>query len=338
MDNKGSNPIKDLLLLKNLYKAYRKLGVDVVLHFTIKPNIYGTIAATLAGIPCVSNITGLGTVFIRDNMTSKIAKLMYKVALRYPKVVFFQNPDDRQLFLDQKLVKKEITDILPGSGINLKRFVPKPKEAFTRNKPFKFLMIARLLYDKGIIEFIEAIQIVKKTGLEVRFQLLGKIEDVASLGVSKAQVDGWQKQGIVDYLGTTTDVRPFIDNADCVVLPSYREGTPRTLLEAAALAKPLIATDVPGCREVVIDQYNGFTCKVKNAQDLAEKMIAMASASKENLAEMGENSRQLVEEKFDENIVIDKYFQAICKCFGIERFNKQAQKSKQTPVAAALQA
>ncbi|MCS7004368.1 MAG: glycosyltransferase family 4 protein [Cytophagales bacterium] len=314
MQQKGNNPLQDLKLLKEMYQIYKQARLDVALHFTIKPNIYGAIVCKLIGIPCINNVSGLGTVFIRKNFTSFIAHLLYKIAFRFPAVVFFQNQDDKKVFLEKKLINPAKTDLLPGSGINLSDFTP--SAVFERNQEFTFLMIARLIYDKGIVEYAEAGKILKKMGLRVRLQVLGKIEKEANLGISEQILSQWEQERIIEYLGTTHDVRPFIYQADCVVLPSYREGTPRTLLEAAALAKPLIATDVPGCREVVKHEYNGFLCRARDSASLAETMKRMAELDDETLKKLGENSRKLVEESFDEKIVISKYEQAIQKVVG----------------------
>jgi glycosyltransferase involved in cell wall biosynthesis len=307
LDNKGSHPVKDLAYTASLYRVYKTIKPDAILHYTIKPNIYGTIAASLLGLKVINNVSGLGTVFLRNNFTSKFAHFLYRLTFILPEKVFFQNPDDRYLFIKRGLVKESITDVLPGSGIDLQKFRPVP---FRRNSTFTFLLIARLLYDKGIVEYIEAIQALKKNGIRAQFQLLG-FKDTSSSGIPETLLNEWIASGLINYLGTTDNVTHFINQADCVVLPSYREGTPRTLLEAAALAKPLIATRVPGCIEIVEHGYNGFLCEMKNSVDLARQMQKMTKLDNSTLQEMGEASRQKVEEKFDENLVIDKYMEAL---------------------------
>lgn len=318
MECKGTNPISDVILIKRLVNAYKKHKLDVVLHYTIKPNIYGTIAAKLLKIPSINNVTGLGTVFLREGISSKIAQYLYRFTFRFPKIVFFQNKDDRELFVGKKLIDQSIARLLPGSGIDTNHFTPKKAtlnflEDDNDKKEFTFLLIARVLYDKGIAEYADAIRLLRSKGIKARFQLLGKIDETKGLGVPKKQVEEWEKEGILKYLGTTNDVRPLISNSDCVVLPSYREGTPRTLLEAACLGKPIITTDVPGCRETVIHNFNGYLCQVKNAYDLADKMQRMTSLNQEKLDEMGINSRWLAETKFDQQIIIKKYTEIIDK-------------------------
>ncbi|GAB4337282.1 MAG: glycosyltransferase family 4 protein [Flammeovirgaceae bacterium] len=309
MQPKSSNPIYDLIFTKNLFQIYKKHQLRAVLHFTIKPNIYGTLAARWAGIPSINNVTGLGTVFLHDDLKSKIAKFLYKFAFRFPAKIFFQNDDDLSLFLSLKLVRREKTEIIPGSGVNLDTF--SPQDEFKRQSPFVFLMIARLLYDKGIVEFVEAAKILKNKSLNAVFKVLGGIETTAGLGVSKMQVNEWVKHGWIEHFDKVEDVRPFIQKADVVVLPSYREGTPRSLLEAASMEKPLIATNVAGCKEVVKHQFNGFLCEVRNANDLAQKMQEIYELHEEKLKQMGKNSRIFMAEKFDQKLVFQKYNNAL---------------------------
>ncbi len=312
MESSGVNPVKDISLLFELYKVYKEVQPDIVLHYTVKPNIYGTIAASLLHIPCINNVCGLGTVFLKKGLVSLVAKTLYRIAFRFPDKVFFQNEDDYQLFLQEKLVKNNIADYIPGSGINLSDFTPAEKIEKKAGK-FTFLVISRLIYDKGIMEYVEAINILKKQGVDAHFQLLGAKDPQHKRGIQTNVVDEWIQQGILEYLGTTDDVKPLINEADCVVLPSYREGLPRTLLEAASLGKPVVTTNVPGCRNVVVDRENGFLCQVKSAEDLAEKMFWMKNLHPEEIKQMGMNGRKRVEDLFDEKIVIQKYQQAIEK-------------------------
>ncbi|GAB3232717.1 glycosyltransferase family 4 protein [Hymenobacter seoulensis] len=309
MENKGTNPLKDAQLTGRFYRIYRRERPDVVLQYTIKPNIYGTIAAKLAGIPSVNNVSGLGTVFIVKNLVSSVALGLYRFAFRFPKRVFFQNNDDRQLFLQHGLVAERITDLLPGSGIDTHKF--RPAAEFTRHEPFTFLMIARVLYEKGVEEYVEAARLVREAVPGTRVQLLGGIDESGGVGVKRVVFEEWLKAGNLEYLGTSDDVAAHIRQADCVVLPSYREGTPKTLLEAAAMGKPIVTTDVPGCRETVVDGQNGLLCEVRNAQDLAAKMLQIVRMPSAELAQMGRAGRRLAEEKFDERIVLDKYLSIV---------------------------
>ena len=307
LENKGTNPISDTRFYRQLVLLYKQISPDVVLHFTIKPNIYGTLACQRLKIPCINNVSGLGTTFIHKRFSSKIAHLLYRFSFKFAHKVFFQNKEDLELFVKKKLVKEEKTGLLAGSGINLKKFQPQS----TPHNHFTFLMIARLIYDKGIREYVEAARIVKKQFPEVIFQIIGGFEKNTKnpLNISSEEVASWETT--IDYLGTKEDVRPYIGLADVVVLPSYREGTPRSLLEAAAMAKPLLATDVVGCREVVENGKNGFLCQAQNASSLAEKMIQFLEASPFILQEMGAYSRKKVEVQFDETFVFQSYQKAI---------------------------
>lgn len=308
MDSRGANPILDLGLIIEFWSIYRRLRPDIILHFTIKPNIYGTLAATMLKIPVINNVCGLGTVFLKKGLVSLVAMRLYRWAFRYPKKVFFQNADDRQLFLERKLVPAGVADLIPGSGVDLRRFVPVPSG---KNEKFTFLLISRLITDKGILEFIEAVKELKAKGLNARFQILGPKDPEHKRGIQLKTIDEWIRSGVVEYLGTTDDVRQYINNADCVVLASYREGTPRTLLEAASSGKPIVATDVPGCHHVVVDNYNGLLCKLKDSRDLADKMQTMANLDQIVLQQMGANGRKKMELEYGEDIVIKKYIAAI---------------------------
>lgn len=308
MDSRGANPIKDSALIVELYGIYKKVRPDIILHYTIKPNVYGTIAASLLKIPVINNVCGLGTVFLKDNLVSAFAIILYKISFRFAQKVFFQNPDDLQLFLDKKLVPKHAVDLLPGSGIDLSKFKPM---AFQRNEKFTFLLISRLITDKGVFEFIEAVKKLKREGIQARFQILGAVDPEHKRGIKLPIISEWISSGVIEYLGTSDDVRSHIENADCIVLPSYREGTPRTLLEAASSCKPIIATDVPGCNHVVVDNYNGMLCKLKDSDDLALKMRMMQALDDEQLKRYGLNGRAKIEAEYDESVVINKYLAAL---------------------------
>jgi glycosyltransferase involved in cell wall biosynthesis len=308
MDNWGTNPISDLKLIYDFHKVYKALKPDVVFHFTIKPNIYGAIAARILGIPSMCNVSGLGTVFMKETLVTKLVKKMYQFAFRYPKKVFFQNEDDIEFFKEHDLIAEDKIEIVPGSGVNTEHFVP---NGLQKNGKFIFLMVSRLLYDKGVLEYIEATKQIQSNGRIVEFQILGGIDPGHVRGIPRESVKEWVDEGLINYLGTTTDVRPHIEQADCVVLPSYREGTPRTLLEAASMAKPLLATDVPGCNNVVEHNVNGYLCKVKDVDDLVTQMKRMIKASDEELIKFGENGRNMVKSRFDERIIINQYMNAL---------------------------
>ena len=312
MDNQGTHPLRDLLLLWRYWRLFKTERPDLNLFYTVKPNVYGSLASSFCGIPFINNVSGLGAVFIRGGWLRRFVSALYRLAFRNSTRVFFQNGDDLGLFLQNQLVKAELTDLLPGSGINLHRFIPfDDSNGRSLNSPFRFLLIARMLKDKGIVEFVNAAQLLKDSGIETEFCLLGFLDVQNPAAISREQMKEWSTQGYVKYLGVSDDVREHIASADCIVLPSYREGTPRSLLEAASMAKPIITTNVVGCKEVVENGINGFLCEVKNAQDLALKMKEMLDLSQHHRKLMGQNGRLKMEKEFDEKIVIQKYLNAI---------------------------
>ena len=316
INSHSTNLLSEIYLLFRFIKLFGEEKPDVVFAFTSKPNIYGSIAAGFWRIPIVNNIAGLGTAFIKGGLIKKILEILYKNTLKRSKKVFFQNPEDLNLFIKSRIINEKKTGLLPGSGVDLIKFNPKPinyilNKSKQENREIVFLLTARLLKEKGILEYVEAARIVKTKLPNVKIALLGFIDKTNPNSITCKQIDKWTADGLVEYWGESDDVRYQIALADCVVLPSYREGTPRVLLEAAAMGRPLIATNVPGCREIVINGYNGLLCRVKSPEDLAEKMISMAQQSTQNIAKWGQNSRTLVELKFDESIVINKYNEEI---------------------------
>jgi glycosyltransferase involved in cell wall biosynthesis len=310
IDSKGVNPLRDGLTLLRFRKEMKALRPDLALLYTIKPVIYGTLAARSLGIPAICTIPGLGTAFIRRNWLTRVVELLYRIALRWPSGVFFLNADDHQLFLERGLVGKEKALLIPGEGIDLERY---PAEPYPGNESPVFLFIGRVLRDKGIGELVAAARRVKARHPAVRFQVLGPVDEPSPTALRADEVDAWVKEGVVEYLGETMDVQPYIAKADCVVLPSYREGTSRTLLEGAAMARPLVATDVPGCREVIDDGVNGLLCRVRDAADLEAKLEAMIARPAGARAEMGRAGRRKVEREFDQENVLAVYIREIEK-------------------------
>ena len=315
INNIGTNPFEDSLLICNYYKLYRSIRPDLLMHFTAKPNIYGSVAAKLLGIPAISSITGLGTIFLHSSIALSVAKLMYRITLRVPKKVFFENHNDRDLFVEKRYVPIEKTVLAPGSGINTALFRPRISKCAPDRKEVKFLLIARLLKDKGLLEYIDAIRLIRaKYGdATAHFSILGSFYPGNPTAITKDIMDGWVDEGVVEYLGSCNTVKRIIDDYDCVVLPSYREGLSRVLLEAASMARPIVTTDVPGCREVVEDGRTGFLCKKKDPFDLAAKMEKIFLLSHRERSEMGIRGREKVIDEFDEKLVIDIYLGEIAK-------------------------
>lgn len=317
MSRKGTSIKDDLQLVKNLFKIYKKEKFDLIFHYTIKPNIYGTIAAKLAGIKSIAITTGLGYVFLNKNLTSLIAKFMYKFSLTFAHEVWFLNSEDRDIFLEKDLVTESQAFILPSEGVNTGRFAPKEKEK--TNEKLVFLMIARVLYDKGFNEYVEAAKMIKAQRDDVEFQLLGAIDLGNPSGVPKEIIEEAVTNGYINYLGTTTDVTGIIGEADCMVLPSYREGVSRVLMEAAAMGKPIIATNVAGCREVVTDGETGFLCKTKSPVDLAQKMASLINLTDEERNLMGQKGRVKIIEEMDLDIIIEIYDFKIAEALNKEK-------------------
>ena len=314
VDNKGINPINDLYLTFQYLKIFYQVDPNVILTYTVKPNIYGSLAAYILSIPIVNNISGLGTAFIRGGLLGRIVNFLYKISLRKSECVFFQNHDDENLFLKKNLVTKDQVSVLPGSGVNLEYYQPQKSNIFNKDQgEFIFLLIARLIWDKGIQEYVSAARIVKEYSPTSRFQILGFLGVDNQTAVPRSQVDLWVTEGVIEYIGVAKDVRPYIDSSNCVVLPSYREGVPKTLLEAAAMGRPIITTKVEGCKEVVDDGVNGYLCNARDDKDLAEKMKIMLTTSSKDIVQMGLSGRKKMEKEFDEKIVINMYLLIVNK-------------------------
>jgi glycosyltransferase involved in cell wall biosynthesis len=315
MDSAGVSPLNDLRLLVRYRKALKAAKPDVFLGYTVKPNVWGSLAAQSLGIPTINNVSGLGTAFIREGLLTRVVTALYKVAFRRASTVFFQNQEDRDLFINRRIVDPAKTALLPGSGIDLQRFTAAPRER-GEGEPFTFVMVARLVWDKGVREYVEAARLVRARYPEARFQLLGFLDVANRTAVPRAEVEAWVAEGLIDYLGEADDVRPFLEAADCVVLPSYREGLPRVLLEASAMARPLIATDVPGCRHIAVHGVNGYLCAVRDPASLAGAMGDMLALPEGERLKMGRAARARVEAEFDERKVVELYLQAIAKALG----------------------
>jgi len=276
----------------------------------VKPNVYGSLAAHSLGIPVVNNIAGLGAVFIEDGWLARLVRLLYRLALARSACVFFQNEDDRRLFIDGGIVRAKLTQRIPGSGINPDHFTEVPPSPLS-GRPFRFLLIARMLWDKGVGEYVEAARRIRCRLPNAEFGLLGFLDVQNPAAISREQIQAWMDERVVNYLGVSEDVKPHIAASDCVVLPSYREGLPRTLLEAMACGRPVITSDTTGCRDVVEDGVNGYLCRVRDAADLADKMERIMRLSPQERAEMGRRGRDKVRQDFDEQLVIDRYLSEI---------------------------
>jgi glycosyltransferase involved in cell wall biosynthesis len=310
IDSSGTSVLRDARHFLDYLALLRSLRPQVFLGFTVKPNIYGSLAAGLLGVRVINNISGLGTAFLRRGPLNRLVSRMYRLGLRKSARVFFQNPHDLQMFVARGLVRPGQATLIPGSGIDLDHFSPAPARGGAPGA-LGFLFVGRLLRYKGLVEYAEAARLLSARWGKARFAILGFAGSDNRSAVPIAEVERWQNEGIVTYLGETDDVRPFLAKADCVVLPSYREGMPRTLLEAAAMARPLIATDVPGCRDIVTNEVNGLLCEARSPQSLARAMEAMLRLDNDERTAMGREARRTVERGFDQALVVKAYLDAL---------------------------
>ncbi|GGX80305.1 glycosyl transferase [Litchfieldella qijiaojingensis] len=302
LDGKSIQLLGEARSFLALMNTLHRLTPLFVFNFTVKANIYSGLVCQLLRIPYANNVSGLGTAFIHDTWLFRRVRRVYGWANSGARRVFFQNREDYDLFVGHGLVRDTTTTVLPGSGMDTVRFafLPLPEAI-----PFTFIMIARLLGDKGVREYVDAAERVKSDHPKTRFLLIGPqgASNLTSIGVE--EVHRWQAEGVVDYLGEQADVRPFLAQSHVLVLPSYREGMPRTVLEAASMGRPAIVSDVPGCRHAVIAGETGWLCKVKSAKSLAERMNECLAMPFESLQEAGRAARRRIENEFDERIVIE---------------------------------
>ncbi len=307
----NTNILKIGSYIFNIYKAIRQIKPDICLTFSVRPAIWGNLVARLQNIPVITNISGLGPLVSSQSIAYKFVRKVYPFALSKTSKVFFQNKEDQKVFIRHKFVSASKTDWIPGSGVDYHKFAPVSTE--NNNSSFVFLFIGRLIKDKGIFEFLEAAKRIKAGNPNTLFRVIGPLwhQNLKSNLVSEHEITKWAEQGIIEYLGEQRDVRPYIADADCIVLPSYREGISNVLLESASMEKPVIATDVPGCREVVDNLVTGLLCRSQDPDDLCEKMEIMLNTDAEERIRMGRNAREKVIMEFDKKIVTDKYLNEI---------------------------
>jgi glycosyltransferase involved in cell wall biosynthesis len=308
------NPIQDLLFLFELIKIYKSEKPDLIIHFTVKPNIYGSIAARLFGFPAICVVTGLGYPFLHPRGLNKIIPFLYKIAFKKIRKLVVYNQDDKAHLVNNNIVSEENCIVIAGSGVNTDKFRPTVNVSDKEN--IVFLFIGRLLKDKGIVEFVEAARQAKKENPRLEFHVLGNFAYSNPSAVTKEQLFDWVEEGVIKYLGFSKDIRPFIENADVMVLPSHRgEGMPRSILESMAMGKPIITTETAGCRETVRHGVNGYLVPVNNIYALTLAMTTMANLNKKVLIEMGKESRRNVLLLFDENLITDNYIKIFKEIF-----------------------
>lgn len=308
VDAKGLSPLRDLRTGVELAGLLRRHRPAVFLGWTIKPNIYGSLAARLCGVPAIPNVSGLGTAFIRQNLLTRLVKMLYRAAFSGAATVFFQNESDRALFLENGLVDPQRARLVPGSGIDPAYWCP-PKGG--RPGPRRFLMIARILGDKGAREYVAAARQVRNIWPDAVFSLLGPVDAANRTAIPLDEVERWIAEGVIRHIAPMDDVRPAIAEADFVVLPSYREGLSRVLLEAAAMGRPIVTTDVPGCKDVVSEGVNGYLCEARSSTSLADALARACACRDDEWQKLSRNGVARITNEFSIARVIEFYRQAI---------------------------
>lgn len=308
LNRSGVNPLRELSTLLRFGSDLATIRPDLVLSWTPKVNMYAGLACRRKGVPIIPGISGLGTAFNRGGWMEAVSRRLYRASLREAPVVAFENDDDRRLFIDSNLVDAPRAARVPGAGVDTRRFEPRPRDGPLGR--FRFLLVARMLKDKGVLEFVDAAREVRRTHPDAEFACAGFFGTDNPSAISREAFAGWEREGVVRFLGAFEDMRPVYASADCVVLPSYREGLPQTLLEAAAMGLPAITTDVPGCREAVVADETGLLVPARDAPALAKAMRAMLDATPAERASMGARARRRVTERFDQSQVIRFYLRA----------------------------
>jgi glycosyltransferase involved in cell wall biosynthesis len=310
LNSSSTNPFKEILVIFKLMYLYSHIRPDFVMNFTPKMNIYSTIASIIPRSKVINNISGLGTAFTKDSILLKFVILLYRFTQIFAAKVFFQNKDDMNMFISQKIIPKKKCEYIPGSGVDLEWFgiAEAPNDGVVR-----FIIICRMLYEKGIGLYADAAESCrKKYGNKVEFIAIGPFNNNKKNGLQKEVMDDWVAKNIMIYKGAVEDVRPEIARSDCVVLPSvYAEGTPRSLLEGASMGKPIITTNTSGCASTVENGVNGILCRPMSISDLVSSMEKIINITHKDRITMGLKSRELVERKFDEKVVINKYLESV---------------------------
>ena len=305
----GMNPFADASLLLRYRRALKALKPAAYCSFTIKPNVYGCAAARMAGVPSIANVTGLGTMFLSGSLAWRLAASLYRWAFRKSHRVFFENEEDLGLFVSQTIIRPDQGRSVPGAGMDLDKFAPSDEP----ESGLRFLFIGRALRDKGFREYAEAARALRARFPEARFQVLGGPDPENRTSVSEAEFRSWIDEGLIEHLGEHADVRPFIQSASAIVLPSYREGMSRALLEGAAMAKPLIGSNVAGCRELIQEGVTGTLCEPRDAVSLAQAMGRIARLSPDQRRELGRAARRKVEREFSKELVVEAYLEALAQ-------------------------
>lgn len=311
LEPNNKNPFKDFKLILNYRRVFKKTAPDLIINYTIKPCIYGGFAASLLKIPYVTFITGRGSAFLSNRILKCFIVFLYRISQRKTKKIVFLNQSDAELFVKLKITTRTNTAIFPGEGVDTNYYLsntPPPKDKVV------FLFIGRLLRKKGIIQYTEAAKKIKQKFKNTTFLILGDYFPDNPDSISPSIMEEWEKENLVKYCGSTNDVRPYIEKASCLVLPTfYPEGLPRSLLEAMSMERPVITTDTPGCRELITDGVDGYICRAKDIDDLCHKMEKIIVIKHDELCKMGKLSKQKVFGRYSNELVLNKYEKFIAK-------------------------
>lgn len=311
LDRDSTNPLKDLLLVGELYRKYKKIKPSLIIHYTHKPNIFGSIAAMFAKIKSINVITGLGYSFIHKGWINTAMKALYRMVSSKAVLTVFENQDDLKLFIEEGLVDEDRAVSIKGCGVDASYYLPQPNGILHETTTFTF--IGRLLKDKGVREFAEAAKVIKARYPKTHFVMLGDFDQENPSTIERDQLLDWLNNDVVEYRGFVRDVRPYVSKSDCIILPSYREGLPRIILEGMAMAKPIITCDTAGCRETVDSGINGFLVQPRNVAALVSGIEQFMDLSAEEQKEMGRKGRAMVEELFDSKIIAAELYEHIKK-------------------------
>ena len=304
VDRRGINPIRDIRLILNYIKIMKKLNPDIILSYTIKPNIYGSIASNLTKKKQINNITGTGATFLKTNFVSLIAKMLYRVSIKRSYKVFFQNSGDKELFIRNKMIKNNYA-MLPGSGVNLNQYIISD---FPSDEEINFIFIGRIMALKGIDEYLECAKVIQSRYHNTNFYIAGFIEE----NRFKETINDYHEKGIINYIGFQKDIKSWIQKCHCTILPSHGgEGVPNVLLESAAMGRICIASKIPGSIEVINDGETGYLFETGNAVDLVDKVEKLLELNFQEKKHMGLAGRQKIEQEFDRNIVVETYLKEI---------------------------
>lgn len=304
INRRSTNPIEDINLFIKYYRMIKKIKPDLILSYTMKPNVYGGIASRLNKVPYICSVTGLGSGYINGGIVQNILKCLLKISLKKSEKVYFQNTSDLNRLIDDNIIKNNYI-ITPGSGVNLDEYKIEPYPEENLNISFNF--IARVMKDKGIDEYLYVAQKVKEKYPKAIFNIIGQIDDIQYEKI----LNEYDNKGIIKYHGFQSNIKSFISSSSCIINPSYAEGMSNVLLEHAALGRPLIASNIPGCKEIIDDGINGYTFEVKNVDDMYKKVIKFIELNHDEKINMGINGRLKIEKEFDRTIVVKEYMNEI---------------------------